>query len=416
MLSQENNGLLQNPKAKVVIDDGRNYIMTSQRKWPVIISDSTHPKSGDSWVLYTREFYSQVRDHLTDDGVFVEWVPIHFLRVAEFKIIARTFQSVFPHTSLWVVHGVDEQAQFVSYVLLAATPEPLKIDVANLQKRLSAEPVRRDLEPYGLHTPDGFLDSFLCAEDSLRNWTGPGPVNTDDLPFTQYMTRYSHGPMFRNADFLEPMEDIWPRLFNTGSDENAKQLRQALALRANVNRLALSGRPDKAYAVIPHDIRYQQMKRLYEKGPQYVDALVNLFRDNAGVLELLAILRLSGPGGLQATAPIHQRILKLDPKNVQALNSLGAICINANLLPQAQNYLNLAIQQQPDCFNARYNLGLVLYRAGRPNEAVPHLRYCLNKDPNDQTVKKMLALIENPPKSAPQDNNSTESLASKIQN
>ena len=57
LLSQENNNLLQNPKAKVVIDDGRNYIMTSQRKWPVIISDSTHPKSGDSWVLYTQEFY-----------------------------------------------------------------------------------------------------------------------------------------------------------------------------------------------------------------------------------------------------------------------------------------------------------------------------------------------------------------------
>ena len=92
------------------------------------------------------------------------------------------------------------------------------------------EPVHRDLEPYGLGTPAGFLDTFLCAEDSLRRWTGPGPVNTDDLPLTQYMTRYSRSPMLRNADLLEPMEDIWPFLFNTGSEENAKQLRDALAL------------------------------------------------------------------------------------------------------------------------------------------------------------------------------------------
>ena len=176
---------------------------------------------------------------------------------------------------MWVIHGADEQGKFVAYVLLAATPQPLKIDVAKLQARLSAEPVRRDLEPYGLHTPAGFLDSFICAEDSLRKWTGSGPVNTDDLPFTQYKTRYSKGPAFRNTDFLEPMEDIGPFLFNPGSEEDAKQLRRDIALRANVNRLALSGRIDKAYDILPDDIRYRKMKQLYEKGPQYVNALVD---------------------------------------------------------------------------------------------------------------------------------------------
>jgi spermidine synthase len=402
LLSKENNGLLQNPKAKVVIDDGRNYIATSQRKWPVIVSDSTHPKSGDSWVLYTQEFYQQVRNHLTDDGVFVEWVPIHGLRLAEFKIIARTFQSVFPHTSLWVVHGVDEQARFVSYVLLAATPEPLKIDVAKLQDRLNAEPVRRDLQPYGLHTPAGFLDSFLCAEETLRRWTGDGPVNTDDLPFTQYMTRYSHGHAFRNADFIEPMENIWPCLTNTGSDDSAKQLREALTFRAEANRFALTGRLDKAYAVFPDDIRYRQMKHLYEKGPQYVNALVDLYRDNPKVLESLALLCLSGPGGLQTTAPIYQRVLKLNPKNVQALNALGAICINANLMSQAENYLTLAVQQQPDYLTARYNLALVFYRTGRPQQALPHIRYCLSKNPQDQAARGLLANIEQAGKTPPQ--------------
>ncbi|MGD0596348.1 MAG: tetratricopeptide repeat protein [Sedimentisphaerales bacterium] len=402
LLSQENNGLLQNPKANVVIDDGRNFIMTSPKKWPVIVSDSTHPKSGDSWVLYTQEFYQQVRDHLTGNGVFVEWVPIHGLRIAEFKIITRTFQSVFPHASMWVVHGVDEQARFVSYVLLAATPEPLKIDVAKLQDRLNAEPVRRDLEPYGLHTPAGFLDSFLCAEDSLRRWTGDGPVNTDDLPFTQYVTRYSQGPAFRNADFIEPMEDIWPYLTNTGSEDSAKQLREALTLRAETNRFALTGRLDKAYAVFPDDVRCQRMRRLYEQGPRYVQALVDIYRDNPKVLELLALLRLSGPGGLQATVPIHQRILKLDPKNVNSLNVLGAICINANLLSQAENYLTLAVQLAPDSVTARYNLGLVFYRTGRPQLAIPHLRYCLDKDPNDQTSRGILANIEQAGKTPPQ--------------
>jgi predicted Zn-dependent protease len=94
--------------------------------------------------------------------------------------------------------------------------------------------------------------------------------------------------------------------------------------------------------------------------------------------------------------------LKLDPKNVNALNSLGAICINANLLPQAENYLTLAVQLAPDSVTARYNLGLVFYRTGRPQLAVPHLRYCLDKDPNDQTSRGILANIEQAGKTLPQ--------------
>jgi tetratricopeptide (TPR) repeat protein len=221
--------------------------------------------------------------------------------------------------------------------------------------------------------------------------------------------------MFRNADFLEPMENIWPFLFNAGSEEDAKLLREALVLRANVNRLALAGDLDKACSLLPDDIRYRRMKLLYEKGPQYVSALVDIFRDDSKVLELLAVLRLSGPAGLRGTIPIYQRILKLDPKNVNALTTLGAICISANLLPQAENYLTLAVQQQPDYFAARYNLGLVFYRQGRAREAVPHLRYCLSKDPDNQAVKGMLAYIDNL-KSVPRDNNSVSTPASKIQN
>jgi len=71
------------------------------------------------------------------------------------------------------------------------------------------------------------------------------------------MTRYSQGPAFCNADFIEPMEDIWPCLTNIGSDDSAKQLHEALTLRAESNRFALTGRLDKAYAVLPDDVRYQ---------------------------------------------------------------------------------------------------------------------------------------------------------------
>jgi spermidine synthase len=428
LISKENNGLLANPKAHIVIDDGRNYIMTSRRKWPVIVSDSTHPKTGDSWVLYTQEFYRLVHEHLTDDGVFVEWVPTHQLHTAEFKIIVRTFQSVFPHASLWITHGIDEQCRFGSYSLLAGTPGPLKIDVLKLRNRLNAEPVRHDLEPFGLHTPAGFLDTFLCAEEALRRWAGEGPVNTDDLPYTQYETRYSQGALLNNADLIEPMEDIWPYLTNTGSEQEAKQLHEEFILRTKANRLALLGQLENAYAVLPDDIRYRQMRRIYKQVPCYIQTLVGMYRDNPQALQFLAGLRALGPGGIQAAAPIYERVLKLDPKNVFVLGTLAVVRINEGHLQVAEDYLRRAVRLAPDFAEAHDSLGLCLakrgrvaeaipcfrraidisptftdarthlarafYQTGRTQEALSHLRYVLKMNPKNETALGLLAKME----------------------
>jgi tetratricopeptide (TPR) repeat protein len=431
LIPEENNGLLSDPKAHVVIDDGRNYIMMSRRKWPVIISDSTHPKSGDSWVLYTQEFYRLVREHLTDDGVFVEWVPTHGLCTAEFKIILRTFQSVFPHSSLWITHGIDEQGRSGVYSLLVATPERLTINAAKLSDRLMAQAVQQDLEPYGLHTVAGFLDTFLCAEESLRQWAGDGPVNTDDLPFTQYKTRYTRGTLFDNAELTGPMEDIWPYLADTGNEQESDKLREELGLRAEANRLALMGQLEKAYAILPEDVRYRQMRRIYEQLPAYVEKLADIYSDNLQALHFLAGLKARGPGGVQAAAPIYERILKLDPKNTTVLNRVGIMRVNDGLLREAEGCLKHAVNLSPEFADAHFNLGLcllkqgriaesvlyfsrmvelnpnsrdarlylafALYRTGRTQEALLHVQCVLKTDPNDEAARTLLAEIEKIP-------------------
>ena len=42
-------------------DDGRNYLVTSNKQYDLIIGDSTHPRAYDSWILYTEEFYEAVK-------------------------------------------------------------------------------------------------------------------------------------------------------------------------------------------------------------------------------------------------------------------------------------------------------------------------------------------------------------------
>ncbi|MGB7769690.1 MAG: fused MFS/spermidine synthase [Verrucomicrobiia bacterium] len=371
LFSKENNGVLQNPKAHVVIDDGRNYILTAPRKWPVIISDSTHPKSADSWVLYTREFYQLVHDHLTTNGVFVEWLPRHGLTTAEYKIIVRTFLSVFPHTSLWVTQGMDAEGSCVPYTLLVGTSQPLSIDVTQLGARLREEPVRRDLERYGLDTPAGFLDSFLCSEITLRHWVGEGPVNTDNLPYTQYETRYSKGVKNDPAEFIEPMEDIWPCLTNLGSEQSAEQLHKELELRARANRLSLLGRWQQAYAVLPQDVRYREMRRLYdEQGPRYRQALLKLYWNDPNALVSLMAPMAAGPPDPAGLELIAKRAMELDPDNVAALNYLASVDIVDGNVTEADDYLRRALRRDPRSENTLNNLAVLLEGTGRHTEAL----------------------------------------------
>jgi spermidine synthase/tetratricopeptide (TPR) repeat protein len=374
LLTNENNNVLENPKLRVVIDDGRNYVMDGRRSWPVIISDSTHPKTPDSWVLYTQEFYRQIRDHLTDDGIFVQWVPMHGLSIAEYKIILRTFNSVFPHMSLWATTGVGEQGQFTAYSLLVATAKPLDIDVSQLRQRLEAEPVRRDLAPFGLSSVAGFLDSFVSAEAPLRDWIGDGPVNTDDLPYTYYNTRYARSAATGLTEFfIEPMTDIWPWLTNTGSAESAESLHQELNLRSRINCMAYAGQVDEAYALLPNDVRYQKMRQFYEQeGPSYIDSLLNAYWNNPQGLVYLATIRSSEPDAAPATRRIFERVLALDPDNVDALSVLGGMHSDAGDSGVAENYLRRAIAADPASGSSQYNLALLLDRTGRHAEALRH--------------------------------------------
>jgi spermidine synthase len=385
LLKEENNNLLENSTVKVVIDDGRNYLLMSRRNWQVIVSDATHPKSSDSWVLYTEEFYRLARKHLTDKGVFVQWVPLHNLSTAEFKMIVRTFQAVFPNISLWIVHGVEERATFSSYALLVATMSPLKINLDDLRERLNAERVREDLRPYGLHNLSGFLSTFLCAEDRLRRWVGKGPINTDNLPYTHYETYYSKGPVLSDAELIELMEDIWPYLTNTDPDQDAKQLREELSIYAEVNRLALLGRLSEAYVLLPDDIRCSRMLRIYEEWPNYIQKLVNMYREDP-----LALLMIAGrpPGSIQSAVNIYKRVLELDPDNVEALNMLGIELMNEGNLQAAEEYFRKAIRLESTYAEGHYNLCLLLEMTGRETEALQHLRKAaLNSDMEHPAVK-----------------------------
>lgn len=184
-----NHHVLENPTAwniELVIDDGRNFLLSSRDTYQIITGDATHPTSADSWVLYTKEFYELCRAHLSTDGIMAQWLPFHGLPPDDYQTIVRTFQHVFPHATLWRSNN---------YSIMVGTMQPLAIDWERLNEKMTPPRVHRSLEGIDLGNAFALLNSLVLDEVALRRYVGEGPLNTDDHPYISFVSPkgYSSG-------------------------------------------------------------------------------------------------------------------------------------------------------------------------------------------------------------------------------
>ena len=81
------------------MDDGRNFLMMTKKKYDVITADIILPRHAGAGSLYSREYFELVRNALAPGGLVMQWNGGE--TETEYKLMMRTFVSVFPYTSLW---------------------------------------------------------------------------------------------------------------------------------------------------------------------------------------------------------------------------------------------------------------------------------------------------------------------------
>ena len=97
-LPEVHQGSFDDPRARIVIADGRKFVEEAREKFDAIVVDVTDPtEDGPSRFLYTIEFYRAAASKLTDDGVFVTQATSTFYNLDTFSMIVNTMGKVFPH-------------------------------------------------------------------------------------------------------------------------------------------------------------------------------------------------------------------------------------------------------------------------------------------------------------------------------
>lgn len=169
--AEESQNVLENPKVKLRIDDGRNYLLLTPKRYDLIILGLFTPYRSGVGYLYTRELYLQAQEKLKGGGMVVQWVALSQLPPENLRIVVNTFRSVFPYVYLW------EKGY---YLALVGLNEPLKIDVARFQATMKSPSITRDLEQWELNNAYNFLASFLMGPAEAEEFSRGAPLNTED--------------------------------------------------------------------------------------------------------------------------------------------------------------------------------------------------------------------------------------------
>jgi spermidine synthase len=183
---KENYEVLHNAHTRMVYDDARHYIFTTRDKFDVITTDPIHPWVKGTSVLYSKEYYELVKQHLNPDGVVAQWLPIYDSDPDTIKTELATFFAVFPEGTIWSNNLNGDGFDLV--LLGQAQPGPINVD--RLQARLDLEsyaPIRASLGEVGFHSAVEFLATYAGRARDLQPLTNGAQINQDLNMRLQYI-------------------------------------------------------------------------------------------------------------------------------------------------------------------------------------------------------------------------------------
>jgi spermidine synthase len=93
--------VLNNSRFELIIDDGMNFVATTQRRFEVIIVDSTDPQ-GPGKVLFSERFYRACKRCLAPGGVLVTQNGVPIFQSGELVTSVRRFRRLFADGSCYV--------------------------------------------------------------------------------------------------------------------------------------------------------------------------------------------------------------------------------------------------------------------------------------------------------------------------
>jgi hypothetical protein len=343
----------------------------------VIAADATHPAAGDSWPLYTADYYRIVRSRLRPNGIFAKWLPLHNMNEADFLGVMKTFRGAFPEMLVLFANR--------SCVLIGAA-SPLSLDADVLTERIRKDAkIAEDLKPYGIERGEDLLKYLVLDGPAVDRLTAQADVLTDDRASVEFAELRRIGIAETFPLTRRPGEGTDPSALARRTDRPAVfQARKA---------------PRGAARAPPADARgdLRGARQLGRGGlPRDADVEVALETMQADLLRRISedYTKILERDDLERYVEIFYYAEQLHPDDPFLNQLLGATFLRLKRWKDAVPYLERAAEARPNDVNYQSNLVFAYEQSGRYADALDALARLRALEPTMAELDRVQQRIE----------------------
>lgn len=343
-----NNRPLDDPRLRMVSNDGRNFIFTSDEKFDVIISEPSNPWLTGVANLFTLEYFMRGAERLKDDGLFSQWLQIYEMSPEDVKTLVATFRKAFAY--VYIFRGSEGD------LMLIGSKRERQLNLQAIKSHFNYPKVTADLKRINTSSAADLLSRFYLGPAQIDKFCGAAPINTDDNALIEFSA---------------------PRRVGTAEETVVRNVTELLAHATSFGEY-LAGH--SAYAHGEADFLIEAalgaIKRAdTARAEQYVDYSLEL-AETAQAHSVRGELRLARgnePGALES----WQQALALDPNHFYTLINMGKVYLTKQDATRAATYLDRAVAIQPESARAHHLRGLAYQARGDNASAVKEYRRTL---------------------------------------
>ena len=221
--TQENYGILEDPRNEVIIDDGRFFLAGTSDKFDIITAEPLQPYTRGTVNLYSYEFYEACKRALQPGGVVAQWLPVYNSGVADSWSLIRSFTEAFDHVLFFLNAGDG---------ILLGSDKEMRINPS----KPVPERVLNDLKRIENGSIYDLTGNYICSREKLLEASKQYPVITDDRPTLEFTAPISHwneeltGPVMMRNQFIQLMEPMDNLFTGTVDWETARRFRESRRL------------------------------------------------------------------------------------------------------------------------------------------------------------------------------------------
>jgi len=263
MCSPVNRDVLTNTKSKVLIGDGREFLLGRGAKFDIISSEPSNPYRAGIANLFTTEFYEAVLSRLNRGGIFVQFLQAYEVDAPTIRTIYATISGVFPEVETWQTSGGD--------LLLVASSSPIEHRWQSIEQKLRDDPFHSGVrDGWAVTDVAGVYARYVCGTATARRLAIGARLNTDDRPLVEYA-------FARTLGTLGAFDITELRAFaRTRADDLPQTIRSAPgAERIEAERLSIGVIHDSkidVHALLPNDLRMRGIAEIRYMEGGFADA------------------------------------------------------------------------------------------------------------------------------------------------